>query len=344
MNLASYKITRHYTSSNPGAEMLREKKLQVQNLYALAADREDGVLLNDVPFHKSPRIFDRKFIDTFHHKITVETVCSDDWMECGDYLEYDGMVWLCLNSYVFHQLYCRATFMSCDWQVFWVNDDGEIKSQYVVDQNSTQYNSGETSTPVMTLGTAQHMLRMQCNPDTVLLDSPIRFAIDKNLKKPTCYKITQNDNSSYNYGKGLCCITVMEAAFNADTDKLITLPDKRSVWICDYVKQTDPSETFPTADIKATISGNRELKVGFYRTYKVAFSDLEGKEIPWEDVSFRWDVQSTFDPSFLKQEVSGNAIKISARDECLIGSSFLLLVYVGNNVMSRAEISLAGRW
>lgn len=344
MSLISYRIARRCTSSNPRTEMLREKELQVKNLYDLAVDREDNVMLNNAPFHKSPRIFDRKFIDTFHHKIIVETVCPDDWMECGDYLEYDGMVWLCLNSYVFHQLYCRATFMSCDWQVFWINEHGEIKCQYVIDQNSTQYNSGETSSSVMTLGTAQHMLRMQCNPDTILLDSPVRFAIDKNIKNPTCYKITQNNNTSYNYGKGLCCITVMEAAFNADTDKLIMLPDHQKVWICDYIKKDKSPALPPVSNIKAVISGNRELKVGFYRTYKVAFSDMERAEIAWGDVNFKWDIQSNFDQSLLSRELSDNTIKISAMDEGLIGSSFLLSVYIGENVVAQTEVSLIGRW
>ena len=166
-------------------------------------DREDNTLLNGNPFTESPRIFDRKFVDTIHHKITVETVLDKDWIECGDYLEYENMVWLCLNSYSFHNLYCRATFMSCDWKIYWIDENGELKSQYVIDQNSTQYNSGETGNSTMTLGSAQHMLKTQCNEDTILLDSPMRFAIDKNIKKPTCYKVTQNDNSAYNYGKGL---------------------------------------------------------------------------------------------------------------------------------------------
>lgn len=344
MSLISYRIARRCTSSNPRTEMLREKELQVKNLYDLAVDREDNVMLNNVPFHKSPRIFDRKFIDTFHHKIIVETVCPDDWMECGDYLEYDGMVWLCLNSYVFHQLYCRATFMSCDWQVFWINENGEIKCQYVIDQNNTQYNSGETSSSVMTLGATQHMLRMQCNPDTVLLDSPVRFAIDRNLKKPTCYKVTQNDNSSYNYGKGLCSITVMEVAFNANTDKLITLPDHQKVWICDYIKKDKLSVLPAVTDIKAVISGNRELKVGFYRSYKVTFSDKEGKEIPWESVNFKWNINCNFDIGLLNQETVDNTIKISVKDEELIGSSFLLCVTVDNKMISQINVNLTGRW
>ena len=104
MSLESYKLSRQYVYSNPRKEMLREKEIQVHSLYELAIDRENDTLLNGNVFTNSPRIFDRKFVDTVHHKITVETIHEDDWIECGDYLEYDGMVWLCLNSYSFHKI------------------------------------------------------------------------------------------------------------------------------------------------------------------------------------------------------------------------------------------------
>ena len=78
MSLDSYKLTRQYSYSNPRKEMLREKKIQVNNLYEFAMDREDDTLLNGNTFIKSPRIFDRKFVDTVHHKITVETILEDD--------------------------------------------------------------------------------------------------------------------------------------------------------------------------------------------------------------------------------------------------------------------------
>ena len=97
MHLTSYKLTREFSSSNPRSELS-----QINDLYNFAADREDDVILNGKPFLKSPRIFDHKFIDTFHHKIIVETILDSDWMECGDYLEYDNMTWLCLNSFSFY--------------------------------------------------------------------------------------------------------------------------------------------------------------------------------------------------------------------------------------------------
>lgn len=349
MSLDSYKLTREYSYSNPRKEMLREKKQQVHSLYDFAMDREDDTFLNGNPFIKSPRIFDRKFVDNVHHKITVETILDEDFIECGDYLEYDGMVWLCLNSYSFHKLYCRATFMSCDWKIYWINANGELKSQYVIDQNSTQYNSGESGNSTMTLGAAQHMLKMQCNDDTILLDSPQKFAIDKNIKKPTCYKVTQNDNTSYNYGKGLCCITVSETQLNKETDKLITLEDGTQVWVCDYIETSTPTPPQPpnpdeTAVLNANISGNTNLKVGFSRTYTVNFTDESGNEVNWNNVRFSWNVISDFDSGLIDKAISGNTIKLSVDDENLIGGSFILSVVVDTVALTQIELTIVEGW
>lgn len=340
MAYESYKISLP-SSDSVRNRMLNQKERQIRFLYDQAMDREEDTLLNGNPFTESPRIFDRKFIDTFHHKITVETILDKDWIECGDYLEYEGMVWLCLNSYSFHKLYCRATFMSCDWKIYWINENGELKSQYVIDQNSTQYNSGETSNSTMTLGSAQHMLKMQCNDDTIILDSPMRFAIDKNIKKPTCYKVTQNDNTAYNYGKGLCCVTVTETPLNTESDKLITLDDGTQVWICDYVEVTPlpptPPEPNETTDLRCVISGNTNLKNGYRRSYTVTFSNKEGNSVEWQKVNYQWNVVSDFD---VKQTMSENEITVSVNDENLIGGSFFVQILVNTTVLAGIKVNI----
>ena len=340
MAYESYKISLP-SSASVRNRMLNQKERQIRFLYDQAMDREEDTLLNGNPFTESPRIFDRKFIDTFHHKITVETILDKDWIECGDYLEYEGMVWLCLNSYSFHKLYCRATFMSCDWKIYWINENGELKSQYVIDQNSTQYNSGETSNSTMTLGSAQHMLKMQCNDDTIILDSPMRFAIDKNIKKPTCYKVTQNDNTAYNYGKGLCCVTVTETPLNTESDKLITLDDGTQVWICDYVEVTPlpptPPEPDETTDLRCMITGNTNLKNGYRRTYTVTFTDKDGNSVDWQEINYQWNVTSDFD---IKQSIVDNKITVSINDESLIGGSFFVQIVVGETMLSEIKINI----
>lgn len=340
MAYESYKISLP-SSTSVRNRMLSEKERQIRFLYDQAMDREEDTLLNGNHFIESPRIFDRKFVDTIHHKITVETILDKDWIECGDYLEYEGMVWLCINSYSFHKLYCRATFMSCDWKIYWINEYGELKSQYVIDQNSTQYNSGETGNSTMTLGSAQHMLKMQCNDDTILLDSPMRFAIDKNIKKPTCYKVTQNDNSAYNYGKGLCCITVTETPLNTESDKLITLDDGTQVWVCGYVEVAPlpptPSDPDETTDLRCVISGNTNLKNGYRRTYTVTFTDKDGNSVDWQNVNYQWIIKSDFD---VKQTISDNKITVSVNDENLIGGSFFVQIVVGEAMLSEIKVNI----
>ena len=340
MAYKSYKISLP-SSTSVRNRMLSEKERQIRFLYDQAIDREEDTSLNGKPFTESPRIFDRKFVDTIHHKITVETILDKDWIECGDYLEYEGMIWLCMNSYSFHKLYCRATFMSCDWKIYWINENGELKSQYVIDQNSTQYNSGETGNSTMTLGSAQHMLKMQCNDDSILLDSPMRFAIDKNIKKPTCYKVTQNDNTAYNYGKGLCCITVTETPLNTESDKLITLDDGTQVWICDYVEVTPlpptPQPPNETTDLRCVISGNTNLKNGYYRKFITNFTDKNGNAVDWHVVNYQWNILSDFE---VKYTIVDNKITISVNDENLIGGCFLVQIVVNKTVLSGIKVTI----
>lgn len=345
--LDSYILSKSQGSSNPRKQMMYEKERQVSFLYDMSPDREDETFLNGNPFVKSPRIFGRKFIDKTHHEITVETIDKDDWIECGDYLEYDNMIWLCLNSFSFHKLYCRATFMSCDWKLFWQDKNGEIKNIYVIDQNSTQYNSGESGNQHVTLGTAQHMLRMQCNEDTIVFDSPQRFAIDKNIKNPTCYKVTQNDNSSYNYGKGLCCVTVTENTLNPKVDKFIKLNTGEEVWICDYYsigdneEQDKPVEPLPDENNKYTvnISGSNKLKVGIPKKYTVSIYDMNNSSI-LSSTKFSWNVICT---SEIKQSLSGDyneTLTLTVDDESLIGKSFITQIIINKAVVCEKTIDI----
>lgn len=346
MAYESYKISLP-SSTSVRNKMLSEKKRQIRFLYDQAMDREENTLLNGNPFTESPRIFDRKFVDTIHHKITVETILDRDWIECGDYLKYDNMVWLCLNSYSFHKLYCRATFMSCDWKIYWINENSELKSQYVIDQNSTQYNSGEFGNYITTLGSAQHMLKMQCNSDTILLDSPQRFAIDKNIKNPTCYKITQNDNSAFNYGKGLCCITVAETQLNRDTDKLITLENGNKVWICDYKGQNSSGlEESSNEDIVLDISteDNYLFAGGEYNIYTAIITDTQGNTLRNLCKDVKWNITTLSDnEKYIDYQIlADNSIKIRAvYDNSIIGTEIFLTASL-NEIKKSIHIEIGG--
>lgn len=341
MGLESYELGRKYGCSNPRKEMLREKRLQVEALYRLAADREDNTLLNGKPFMMSPRIFDLKQVDTFHYQITVETIHEKDAFYPGDYLEYNGEMWICFNSHSFHNLYRRGAFRRCNWVLYYQTDQGEIKRLPCVDLNSTQYNSGEyTSYQKYTLGSTQHMLYVQCNSDTVKFNDPMRFWLDRNLENPTMYKVTQNDNTTYNYrgSYGLCAITVIQNEWNTERDKLITFEDGTQAWICDYrniKNETEKPDNTNPYNVTAMISGPSSLKNGFARKYTVVFKDKQGTILP--DVEFEWRVISDFD---VKQTVNDNIIELFVSNENCIGSSFLLQILYQKVVLEEILIQV----
>ena len=97
------------------------------------------------------------------------------------------------------------------------------------DNNTTQYNSGESANKQFTIGSSQHSLTLPCDENTVILNNPQRFFLDKNMENPTSFVVTQNDNTSHNFGgKGLVKLTVMECAKNNETDRY-------DLGICDYI-------------------------------------------------------------------------------------------------------------
>ena len=73
------------------------------------------------------------------------------------------------------------------------------------------------------------MITLPCDENTIALSTPKRFILDKNKINPTAFIVTQNDNTSYNYGKrGLVRVTLYEHVFNPHTDRA-------DLGICDYI-------------------------------------------------------------------------------------------------------------
>lgn len=339
MELEAYKLTRKLSKSNPIEEMRRRKGLQTKYLYNLAMDRESGALLNGKSFKQSPRIFDMKTKDEVHTKITVETIDEQDHFEAGDYLYYDNEVWLCLQSYIFHNLYCKGVFQKCNWELYWLNSNGKLCSQWCIDINATQYNSGEQSDKTMTLGSAQHMLKMQCNYETLGLDSSKRLFLDKRIENPTCYKVTQNDNSVYNYGsKGLCVITVTQTGKNEKTDKLITLDDGRQVWIADYFDSNlKPDDTEDKKEILSQIRYKfKTVFIGRKSTFTASFKDSDGNKI---DKVPTWSITSDFTDSIIIEE-TGSEIAIMIKDNSLNGKSFNLSLESEDGTSATSSITV----
>lgn len=285
--------------------------------------------------HVYVKLYDRKYSSANGNMQQFLTEHTDK-IEVGDYLynESDDTYWICTESFNVNNVHYEGKLTQCNWYLRWQRPDGIILEYPCLDLNSTQYNSGETGNSTVTLGSAQHMEKVQATPDTIALASPQRFYVSRNNTVP--YVITQNDTTANFYGKGICSITVTQDVNREGRDR----PD---LGICDYIEPSTlipptPSEPDKTTDLTATISGNNELKVGFSRTYTVTFADEKtSSTIDWNDVDFSWNVDAAFD---IKQSVSNNQITISVDDESLIGSSFILQCIVDEVVVGQIVIEI----
>ena len=285
------------------------------------------------------KLYERKYSSANGNSQKFLTQHTDK-VEVGDYIynESDDTYWICTESFDVDGIHYEGKLTQCNWYLRWQRPDGTILEYPCQDLNSTQYNSGETGNNTVTLGSAQHMEKVQATPDTIALASPQRFYISRNNTIP--YVVTQNDTTANFFGKGICSITVTQDVNRDGKDR----PD---LGICDYIEPStptppQPSEHDKTTDLTATISGNKELKVGFNRTYTVEFTNKEtGEAVDWNDVEFTWHIVSAFD---VVQNEYDNKIELSVSDESLVGLSFLLCVQVGEVIVAQIEVNIVEGW
>lgn len=260
--------------------------------------------------------------------------------ETGDYVRWANATWLVTDADYDNEVYTDGKMQQCNWNLTYQKSNGEIVRYWCIDENSTQYNSGETSNKNMTLGSSQHMLKVQCNDDTVLIDAPQRLFLDKNLVNPTSFKVTQNDTTMYNYGKGLCCITLTQDEKKTDKDKLIELDSGEKVWIADYVEPA-PFPSNPEGDkndLLCRITGINKIRVGRSRTYMVEFVDTDGSRVDFNDYS--WHIKSDFNDK-ITSRILKDSIEIEINDYTLIGNIFTINILTKDGiVLSSAEVTI----
>lgn len=249
-----------------------------------------------------------KFQTEYHTKILV-----------GDMI-YDTVhneFYLCTESFDIDTIHYKGKLTLCNWILKWQDTTGKILEYPCYDVNATQYNSGETAKGKYTVGTAQHMLKLPCDENTLVLDTPKRFFLDKNKVNPTTYIITQNDNTSYNIGKGIVVITVTQYARDDKKDNI-------ELGICDYISidnqniSVNPSVmrsviTYETTIIKS--GGDAQLFLG-------KFYDENGKERT--DILPKWTILCDF-LNILEIKESDNEIWIGIDKEEYIDEEIKLV-------------------
>lgn len=225
--------------------------------------------------------------------------------------------YICTESYDIDTIHYQGKLTLCNWMLKWQDNSGKILEYPCYDINATQYNSGETAKGQYTIGTAQHMLKLPCDENTLLLDTPRRFFLDKNKMNPTVYIVTQNDTTSYNIGKGIVVVTLSQYARDDKRDNI-------ELGICDYIDINNHDISINQSIMRSVINyettiiksgGDSQLFVG-------KFYDENGNEIT--NIEPKWTIICDFLNS-LEVKESGNEIWISIDNEEYIDEEIKLV-------------------
>ena len=265
----------------------------------------------------------------------------------GDYIEWNNQIWLVTLVDTDDKTYHSGYMYLCTVPLRWQNSEGKVIERYVYAEDFTKYSNGVTGNNTITIGDNQYGLTLPVDEETKKLKRDMRFPMDfDNSEQPDIYKLTNrkvklSDNQYFGRG-GTMIVTMSFDAFNPNNDKKVLMDNGQEVWICNYNNSHSPlpptpSEPNETTDLRCVISGNTNLKNGYYRKFTVTFTDKDGNAVDWQGVNYRWNITSDFD---VKQTVADNKITVSINDENLIGGSFFVQIIVDETVLSEIKVNI----
>ena len=300
------------------SEYKNEKPIGIR-LYSRQFSAANGVRVDFQTLHNTPVVVGDIIYDSN----------KDEYLICTEAFDIDGM-------------HYEGKFTLCNWMLKWQNKDGAILEYPCYDMNSTQYNSGEQSNRNFVIGSSQHMLTLPCDENTVELSTPQRFYLDKAKNNPTTFIVTQNDTTSYNYGKkGLVKVTVYEHPNNPETDN----PD---LGICDYIDVSNQNAIEPMV-MSVAKSSNKILKAvidynttviksgGDSQMFIGKFYDEKGNEV--QGVIPHWTVRCPFSDKLIVKELD-DGLSIGIDDDTYVDEEFKLILSDENKDSNVSPTSL----
>lgn len=201
------------------------------------------------------RIFKRSFSAAQGVTMKFQTL-YDTPIVVGDilYNSKSDEYYICTESFDIDSVHWQGKLTLCNWILKWQDSRGDIFKYPCYDVNTTQYNSGEQSNRQFTIGSSQHMLTLPYDENTVRLKTPKRIFLDRNFESPSVFIVTQNDTTSYGYGKkGIVRVTVTENVFDKDRDRI-------DLGICDYFESNASNdENIDIVNMRSVIEHDTDI-------------------------------------------------------------------------------------
>ena len=289
-----------------------------EGIYFWELGKSKDVYINEIPI----RLYKKSFSNASGITVKFQTLLENP-IVLGDivYDSNEDEYLICTESYNTSKVHYQGKFTVCNWMLKWQNIAGDILEYPCFNINSTQYNSGEQSNKQFTIGSSQHMVTLPYDENTVVLSSPQRFFLDRNTINPVSYIVTQNDTTSFNYGKkGLVKVTLLECAKNNETDRV-------DLGICDYVEKKDLiKDNSNNSYIKKSVikfDTNIIKSGGDLQTFTAKFFNENEKEIT--DIVPKWDIVCDF-KDILIIENKDNQIKIGIDNDKYVDEDFKLIL------------------
>ncbi len=256
-------------------------------------------------------------------------------VKAGMYVFFDNMFWLITGYPSNNKSYEKATLALCQYKLRWQNAKGDIVERWVNASSGSKYDVGESETKTITLASDNLILIVSDDEETINLDGK-RVFIDKRPVPTKVYKITRSDDILFDYGihGGILSFITDRKELNVDTDN-------QELGICDYISPTtlpenDDETTILSGAITGAISGNKNLKVGFGRTYTANLVDEDGNAVEWSD-EFSWNIVGDIEVSLTE---NNDTATLLVDDEDLVDEMFKLALCQGDKILDEIVITI----
>ena len=303
----------------------------------LTTDIADDLILYNYDLSKSVElrgVIQGNIADTQLKSMERTVLVPIGTLHSGDYIFFEDEYWIVDGRPGNNKTYEKSTLKECQYKLRWQKNDGTVIERWANFASASKYDVGETNDKTIILTSNNLTVIMPNDKDSMTIDGK-RVFIDTSDIPEKVFKITRNDDVLFLHGSHGGTLNLI-----ADKTELNLETDRQDLGLCNYIEVSDSPSTSPqnpdeTADLRATISGSKTMKVTYPRTYTVKFTDKNDNEVT--ELDWDWDI----DKNFVKIiEKNDNQIKLSVNDENYIYSSFILSVVKDTAILGQIEITI----
>lgn len=257
--------------------------------------------------------------------------------KAGMYVKYKNRYWLIVGLVDDNGTYEKAILVLCNYLLSWINEQGKVIQRWVNITSASQYNHGETGSRFYNIRSDQLLIVSPNDDECVMLDTGIRFVIDKRCKlyeksfndtvvsetskKLITYTFTRTDGVLYDYQDSGHYEFMVVQDEQCEEDGYYVI-DGKGYWLCKKPSvDVNKSTILSSSSFSLIECESNEIYDGLEAgIFTAKFYDASGNEvfeIP------QWKITCDFVDD-LNVEYVDNSILISVDNEKLVNKEFEL--------------------